>query len=97
MKFDPYQIVLAPRITEKTTRDADPDGNNAYAFKVNKKANKIEIRKAVEALFNVEVAHVRTANRRGKTRRLRNGKLVKKQDWKKAVVKLKDGFTIDVM
>ncbi len=88
-----YDIVLRPIITEKSTLLKDV--GNQYIFEVQRNANKIEIRKAVEKLFKVKVVSVQVSNMEGKKKRL--GKFAgKKSDWKKAVVKLspKDKITI---
>ena len=88
-----YDIVLRPIITEKSTLLKDV--GNQYIFEVQRDANKIEIRKAVEKLFKVKVVSVQVSNMEGKKKRL--GKFAgKKSDWKKAVVKLspKDKITI---
>src|SRR5436853_3211755 len=82
-KLEPYQVVLRPLITEKATHLSER--HNAYTFEVNPLATKTEIKEAVETLFDVKVADVRTQNRRGKARRyrLKAGRL---RNWKKAVV-----------
>lgn len=78
----PQDIILKPVITERSI-DLLPTGK--YTFKVAKDANKVEIAKAVEALFNVEVTKVNTMNCTGRSRRV--GRFEgKKADWKKAVV-----------
>ncbi|MCD6180864.1 MAG: 50S ribosomal protein L23 [Candidatus Cloacimonetes bacterium] len=85
------QIIIAPLITEKTT--GQKFANNSYTFRVSTNANKIEIRKAVEKIFNVTVLEVNTINTRGKNKRM--GRYSgKRPDWKKAIVKLKDGDSI---
>ncbi len=85
---DPYQIVLRPVITEKST--TLKERNREICFEVARKANKIEIKKAVEQLFKVKVERVRTLKRIGKIRRVgRNSG--KTKDWKKAYVKLREG------
>lgn len=68
---------------------------NAYAFVVNKKANKFEIRKAIEQLYSVKVKDVRTMNRSGKIRR-RGRTLGKTSSWKKAVIVLHEDHKIDL-
>jgi large subunit ribosomal protein L23 len=90
--LEPYQVVLRPLITEKATHLSER--HNSYCFEVNPLATKTEIKHAVEVLFHVEVADVRTQNRRGKYRRYRltRGRM---RNWKKAVVKLKPEFRID--
>jgi len=68
---------------------------NAYAFEVNKKANKLEIRKAIEHLYGVKVKDVRTMNRMGKARR-KGRSIGKTASWKKAVVVLHEDHKIDL-
>ncbi len=88
-----YDIVVRPIITEKST--LLKDAGNQYIFEVQRDANKIEIKKAVEKLFKVKVVSVHVSNMEGKKKRL--GRFAgKKPDWKKAVVKLspKDKITI---
>ena len=84
--------ILRPLITEKATHLSER--HNAYTFEVNSKANKTEIKEAVEVLFNVKVADVRTQNRRGKLRRYRL-KVGRMRNWKKAIVALHDDYRID--
>jgi large subunit ribosomal protein L23 len=84
----PDQIIVAPLITEKTTllKEKGP----VLAFRVDRRANKVEIRQAVEALFKVKVAQVRTQSVTGKNKRV--GRFEgKRPDWKKAYVTLKAG------
>ncbi len=90
--LEPYQVILRPLITEKATHLSER--HNAYTFEVNSKANKTEIKEAVEALFNVKVADVRTQNRRGKLRRYRL-KVGRMRNWKKAIVALHEEYRID--
>ena len=88
---DPHDVIKAPLITEKMSRMAEKA--NVVAFKVDRGANKIEIRRAVEAIWKVKVEDVRTQNRPGKLKRL--GRWVgRRPDWKKAVVKLAPGESI---
>ncbi|MCL2633750.1 MAG: 50S ribosomal protein L23 [Oscillospiraceae bacterium] len=83
MQFVPQDIVISPVITEKST---DNLVESKYTFKVAKEANKIEIKKAVEALFNgVKVEKVNTMNVRGKLRRQGRNKGYT-PSWKKAIV-----------
>ena len=78
----PQDIILKPVITEKSV---DNMANSKYTFKVAKNANKVEIAKAAEALFDVEVVKVNTMNCMGHTRRV--GRFVgKKADYKKAII-----------
>ena len=82
------EIIRRPLITEKSTELRDD--RNIVAFQVDRRANKIQIRRAVEAQFGVKVAEVRVASMHGKTRR--QGRYVGRQaDWKKAYVRLADG------
>ena len=90
--MDTYNIIKRPLRTEKSV--ADGEATNSYHFEVDLKANKIQIKKAVEKHFDVKVQDVRTIVRKGKTRRVRF-KLGRTKDWKKAVVTLKEGSTID--
>jgi large subunit ribosomal protein L23 len=90
--LEPYQVILRPVITEKATHLSER--HNAYTFEVNPLATKTEIKNAVEILFNVKVADVRTQNRRGKLRRYRL-KLGRMRNWKKAIVALHDDYRID--
>ena len=90
--LEPYQVVLRPMITEKATHLSER--HNAYTFEVSPLATKTEIKEAVETLFNVKVADVRTQNRRGKLRRhrLKQGRM---RNWKKAIVALHEDYRID--
>jgi large subunit ribosomal protein L23 len=87
LKLEPHQIVLRPLVTEKSFHQAETERFNSYAFEVNRLAGKDDIRRAVEALFDVRVIRVNTANRKGKPRRTRFRRGWTK-DWKKAIVKL---------
>ena len=78
----PEEIILAPVVTEKSN---DQLQEGKYTFKVNKKATKVEIAKAVEKLFEVKVSNVNTMIVKGKTKRVRY-KEGKTPDWKKAIV-----------
>ena len=85
---DPYQIILAPVITEKST--VLKDKNREICFEVAPHANKIEIKEAVEFLFKVKAERVRIVKKRGKIKKVgRNQGRTK--DWKKAYVRLKEG------
>ena len=82
-----YDIIRRPIITEQSM---DQVADRKYTFEVAKNANKIEIKKAVEEIFKVEVEKVTTMNYDGKPKK--QGVFVgKRADWKKAVVKLKEG------
>lgn len=88
-----HQIILRPLVTEKGMEQST--AHNQYSFEVNKLADKIQIREAVEELFNVEVSKVRIQKRPGKTRRYRF-KRGQTKSWKKAIVTLKPDFSIDL-
>lgn len=80
----PYDIILKPVVTERSMEDMT---EKKYTFKVDKKAKKTQIKKAIEEIFDVEVEKVNTMNMTGKVKRM--GKYVgKRPDWKKAIVKL---------
>ena len=84
-------ILIRPLITEKST---ELMAEGKYVFVVDKRANKIEIAKAVKEIFNVKVDKVNTVNVKGKTKRV--GRTVgKRPDFKKAIVKLAAGETIE--
>jgi large subunit ribosomal protein L23 len=86
------KLLKAPRLTEKTV--AQKEAHNQVTFLVDKAANKIEIKKAVESLFKVKVLAVNTMHVLGKNKRM--GRYVgKRPDWKKAVVTLKEGDKIE--
>jgi large subunit ribosomal protein L23 len=83
------QIIRRPLVTEKSTAMRDA-GNNIIAFEVDTKANKIQVKSAVEELFKVKVEEVRLFNVRGKIKRM--GRYQgKRRDWRKAYVRLKEG------
>ena len=88
---DYTDIIIAPVITEKAAYATE---KNVYTFKVNKDANKIEIKKAIEAAFKVKVVNVNTLNTKAKDKRV--GKYTgKTKTYKKAIVTLKDGDKIE--
>ena len=89
-----YQIIKRPHVTEKSTTDSLE--RNAYHFRVPTDANKIEIRRAIEEIFEVTVESVNTLRVNGKARR-RGWVAGQKPDWKKAMVTLKEGDTIDIV
>ena len=91
LTLEPYQVIIKPLVTEKGTYQSE--ALNAYTFEVNPAATKTDIKKAVEELWDVRVAHVRTQNRKGKPRRNRFG-LGHTRNWKKAVVVLHDEYRI---
>jgi large subunit ribosomal protein L23 len=87
-----YDVIKKPLVTEKTT--VEKDERNVIAFVVNGAANKIEIKAAVQQLFNAEVEKVHTVNVAGKTKRTARG-IGKRSNWKKAYVTLKQGSNVD--
>lgn len=89
-----YQVLLAPRVTEKSTRVGED--SNQYVFHVVRDASKDEVKGAVETLFDVNVESVRIVNVKGKNKsfRLRPGK---RSDWKKAYVRVQEGQVIDFL
>jgi len=88
-----YDIILGPLVTEKSTQGSD---HNQVTFKVSLDASKPEIKKAVESLFEVKVRQVNTIRMKGKVKRFK-GHLGKRSNWKKAIVSLAEGETIDMM
>jgi len=87
-----FDIVKTVRITEKGTRQSDK--LNQYTVVADRRANKIQIRQAVQELFKVKVVKVNTLNVRGKDRRQRTAQAGKAPNWKKALVTLKKGDKI---
>lgn len=102
--MDIYNIIKRPLVTEKGTHQATVSHDatkhvrargGAYTFEVHSEASKPMIRQAIEKIYNVKVHSVRTANRKGKPRRVRF-KMGKTSDWKKAVVVLQENHHIDL-
>ena len=91
--MDWHQVVIRPLVTEKGTHTSAT--LNAYPFQVHPEANKIEIKHAVEKIYNVKVREVRNANRKGKPRRTRYKRGLTSH-WKKAVVVLSPDDHIDL-
>jgi len=90
---DLVRVLQAPVVSEKSTLLADQQ--NKYVFKVKKTATKKNIKQAVETMFNVQVDSVNVLNVKGKTKRF--GRFMgSRSDWKKAYIKLKPGFNIDL-
>lgn len=90
MATNPRDLLIRPIVTEKTSAMMQ---ENKYTFRVPLEANKVEIRQAVESIFNVKVLSVNTVRVLGKTKRM--GRFVgKRSDYKKAIVKLAEGNTI---
>ena len=88
------QVLLSPHVSEKSTRLAD--SANQVVFRVVRDARKIEIRRAVEKLFNVEVQSVQVVNVKGKRKGM-GRRMGRRSDWKKAYVRLKAGQDIDFL
>ena len=100
--MDYHNIIIKPLFTEKMS--ILQETQRKYAFKVSQFANKIEIKKAIQKKFDVEVEKVATMNRKGKIRQMtvRSGGRVirtsgRKSSWKRAVVTLREGFSINLM
>lgn len=89
---DPREVIIRPIITEHSY---DMMENNVYTFEVAKDSNKVEIRQAIEAIFNVSVAKVNTLNVKPKPKRVRY-QVGQTRTWKKAMVTLKEGDTIEL-
>ena len=89
--FDQIKTVI---LTEKATLLSEK--HNQYVFRVNPKANKLEIKRAIEQLFKKTVLDVNTANFAGKKKRERTASFGRRANWKKAVVTLKDGDKLDL-
>jgi len=87
-----YQCILSPLVTEKATAMSE---NGQYAFRVTLDATKPEIKQAVEGLFGVSVMAVNTLVMKGKTKRFK-GRPGQRSDWKKAMVRLAEGQSIDL-
>jgi large subunit ribosomal protein L23 len=92
--MDPRDVILEPVVSEKSYNLLD---EGAYTFKVHPDANKIEIRQAIEAIFDVKVLKVTTANRKGKRKRNRRALTFgRRPDVKRAIVTLAEGDRIDL-
>ncbi len=90
--YDPRDIIIRPIVSEKSY---DMIEQNRYTFEVAKSSNKTQIAQAITEIFGVTVTKVNTMNVTGKPRRLRYA-TGKTRDWKKAVVTLKEGDSIDI-
>jgi len=93
INIDDYSVIIRPLITEQGMHFANTKG--AYSFEVNKKANKVQVKNAVEKMYGVKVRKVGTANRKGKVRR-RGRATGSTPSWKKAVVFLEPDYHIDL-
>jgi large subunit ribosomal protein L23 len=90
---EPFDLIQTVRLTEKATLLSEK--HNKYVFQVSPRANKIQIKAAVEALFKKKVASVNTCNYAGKAKRERRADYGRRPHWKKAIVTLKEGEKID--
>ncbi len=87
-----YDLIKRPLITEKT--NIQKDVSNQVTFEVDRRANRVEIKKAIEKIFKVNVVSVRTMQVKGK--RKQRGRIIgKRRDWKKAIVTLRPGERIE--
>jgi large subunit ribosomal protein L23 len=91
---DHFDIIDTVRLTEKGTLLTEK--HNQYVFRVNPRANKTQIKHAVEKLFGKKVKRVNTTNYAGKKKRERTASFGRKPHWKKAIVTLKEGEKIDL-
>lgn len=89
---DPREVIIRPVITEHSY---DQMNENVYTFEVAKSANKVEIAQAIEAIFNVKVVKVNTLNVKSKPKRVRYD-IGRTRTWKKAMVKLAEGDSIEL-
>jgi large subunit ribosomal protein L23 len=92
---DIYQVIKNVRLSEKATMLQET--NNEVTLEVDRKANKLDIKRAVESLLGKKVAAVRTANFAGKAKRRRRADEGRTNHWKKAIVRLKEGETLDLV
>ncbi len=88
-----YISIKSPLITEKATKLS---AQNKYVFWVGKRSNRIEVKRAIEAIYKVKVTKVNIINMKGKTKRLRWNQEGKTPAWKKAIVTLREGDTIKI-
>ncbi|MBA2586875.1 MAG: 50S ribosomal protein L23 [Chthoniobacterales bacterium] len=92
---EPYDLIQTASLTEKASLLSEK--LNKYVFRVNPRANKIQIKNAIEKLFNKKVVAVNTCNYAGKKKRERRADFGRKAHWKKAIVTLKEGDKIDLV
>ncbi len=93
MKHEPHYILRRPLLTEKSTRAMEDA--NVYAFEVDRRASKTDIKDAVEQLFGVKVVKVNTQTRKGGSRRYRYG-TIEAGAWKRATVRVAEGQSIEL-
>lgn len=92
---DIFRVIKTLQLSEKATLLTEMD--NVYVFKVDPRANKLEIKEAVQRLFKKTVVNVRTANYKGKKKRERRADYGRAANWKKAFVRLKEGEEIEIV
>lgn len=92
---DIYQVIETVCLSEKATLLQEQ--NNEYVLRVDRNANKLEIKRAVEQLFGKKVEAVRTCNYDGKKKRQRRSDAGRTANWKKAIVRLKEGDSLDLV
>jgi large subunit ribosomal protein L23 len=92
---EPYDLIQTASLTEKATLLSEK--HNKYVFRVSPRANKIQIKKAIETLFKKKVLSVNTCNYAGKKKRERTQNYGRKAHWKKAIVTLKEGEKIELV
>ena len=92
---DLHQVIKTIQLSEKATLLGEL--NNEYVFKVDRRANKLEIKRAIESIFGKKVESVNTCNYRGKKKRERRADFGRTSHWKKAIVRLKEGESIDLV
>jgi large subunit ribosomal protein L23 len=92
---EPFDIIRTVRLTEKST--VLTEKGNKYVFEVNPAANKVEIKQAIESLFQKKVVSVNTANYAGKKKRERRADFGRRPHWKKAIITLKEGEKLDLV
>ena len=90
-EIHPYAVLRRPIITEKST---ELSGAGKYVFEVDPRANKLQIREAVEIAFGVRVRKVNVMNVRGDLKQLGRSRPGRERDWKKAIISLADGYEI---
>lgn len=93
VELDPRHVILRPLVTEKSLKLTER--RNAYSFAVDTRANKVQVRRAVETLFHVKVLNVQTDLRHGKQRRM-GFRVAFTPDWKRAIVTLAEGQTLNL-
>ena len=92
---EPYDLIQTASLTEKASLLSEK--HNKYVFRVHPRANKIQIKQAIELLFQKKVVDVNTCNYAGKKKRERRADFGRKAHWKKAIVTLKEGEKIDLV